>query len=307
MRPGNHERAGDDHGLVTTGQFGTTWRRAVMAVAAAAAGSAVAVVPAATLSAHTEASAVAVPALAEATVTFAPEHGCGDAPTVGVRIQAPVPDARAGDVAGWTATATPDGAGNTVLEWTGGSVPADEAGAFPLELMVPDVVGTLLAFPAVQRCADGTELAWIGTAPGDEFPAPQVLVLPAGSEPAATLDDVPLDAPGRELLVALATQAAPDDAPAPATTAAPVVAPTAAPTTAVPPTTAAPPTVAPSTAPATTASAPTTPATTDPAPTTTAGGDGDGGSAAGWIIGIIAAVVVIGGGTAAIIARRRAS
>ena len=96
-------------------------------------------------------------------MTFQPEHGCGDSPTVGVRVQAPVADAAAGEVDGWTATATPDGAGNTVLEWTGGCLPADEAGAFPVELTVPDAVGTLLAFPAVQRCANGEELAWIGT------------------------------------------------------------------------------------------------------------------------------------------------
>ena len=156
-----------------------------------------------------------------------------------MRVQAPVAGAQAGSVDGWTATATPDGAGNTVLEWTGGSLPADEAGAFPVEFTVPDAVGTLLAFPAVQRCANGDELAWIGTAPGDEFPAPQVLVLAAGSEPAATLDDVPADAPGRELLVALAAGAAPDDnIAAPATTATPASGRTRPPSrrTAAPPT-----------------------------------------------------------------------
>lgn len=287
---------------MTTSGSRTRWRRAATTTVALAAGWGIALAPAATLSAHTEASAVAVPAGSEATVTFAPEHGCGDSPTVGVSIQAPVPDARAGEVDGWTATATPDSAGNTVLTWSGGSVPAAEAGAFPVELIVPDAVGTLLAFPAVQRCANGAELAWIGTVPGDEFPAPQVLVLAAGSEPAATLDDVPLDAPGRDLLVALSEGAAPDDAPAPATT--PPIATTVAPTTAAPTTTAVTATTAPT--PASSAPASTAPATTAAAPTTTAGGDGDGSSSAGWIIGIIAAVVVIGA-TAVVYARRRAS
>ena len=35
-------------------------------------------------------------------------------------------------VEGWTAAATPDAAGNTVLEWTGGLLPADAEGAFPV-------------------------------------------------------------------------------------------------------------------------------------------------------------------------------
>ena len=52
-----------------------------------------------------------------------------------------------------------------------------------------------------------------------------MLVLPAGSEPAATIDDVPLDAPGREQLVAIVDvdnpQATPTTTSAPTTTAAP--------------------------------------------------------------------------------------
>jgi uncharacterized protein YcnI len=284
-------------------------RRTTTAAVAALAGFVIALVPSALLSAHTEASAVAVAARSDATVTFEAEHGCGDSPTVGVRIQAPVPDARAGAVDGWTATATPDGAGNTVLEWTGGSVPADEEGAFPVELTVPDAVGSLLAFPAVQRCENGEELAWIGVTPGDEYPAPQVLVLAAGSEPAATLDDVPADAPGRDLLVALTEGVSADDAVAAPATTTPV---TATPTTAAPATTLAPgPTTAPATtdaamttAPDTSAPASTVPETTAPAPTTTDGGDG-GGSSAGVVIGLIIAVAVIGAIGGVVYARRR--
>ena len=73
--------------------------------------------------------------------TLKPTHGCGESPTVQVRIRAPFPDAVADDVEGWTATATPDGAGNTVLEWTGGVLPADEDGAFPVEFVAPDAPG----------------------------------------------------------------------------------------------------------------------------------------------------------------------
>lgn len=275
--------------------------------AGAAAGILLGIAPWTTARAHTETTAVAVPAGEEATVAFRPTHGCGDSPTVGVRVLAPVPDARPGAVDGWTATATADGEGNTVIEWRGGLLPADQAGTFPLEILVPDAVGTLLAFPAIQRCANGEELAWIGTEPGDDRPAPHVLVLPAGSEPAATLDDVPLDAPGRDQLVALLgggdddnPNAAPPTTPVPPST-------TAAPTTAAPPSTSAPTTEPPSTTPATTpeTTPPTSPETV-PSSTAPASGDGDGGSAAGWIAAIVAAIVVLGGG-AALVARRRAS
>ena len=248
-----------------------THRRALVGAAVATIGLAIAP---AVASGHTEASAIAVPAGEEAAVAFAPEHGCGESPTIGIRIQAPVPDARAEAVEGWTATATPDGAGNTVLEWTGGLLPADQEGSFPVELLVPDAVGTLLAFPAIQRCENGEELAWIGTAPGDEYPAPQVLVLPPGSEPAATLDDVPADAPGRDLLVALLTNAAPDDDPSAPTS---VVTPTTpAPATATTPTTAAP-TTTPTTEPVATTAPPTTASPTTAAPTTAAPPRDDGG------------------------------
>ena len=142
----------------------------------------VAVAPAAPAVAHTESDLVAVPAGTEATVTLQPTHGCGESPTVAVRIRAPFPDAAAEDVDGWTATATPDGAGNTVLEWTGGVLPADADGAFPVTFIAPDTPGVLLTFPAIQVCADGEELAWISGDPADEYPAPRVLVLPAGSE-----------------------------------------------------------------------------------------------------------------------------
>lgn len=276
--------------------------RAVMrgsALAAAVVGVAIGAGGWAMVSAHTETSFVAVPAGEEAAVAFRPTHGCGESPTVSVSVRAPVPDARAGEVEGWTATATPDGAGNTVVEWTGGVLPADEAGSFPVELVVPDAVGTLLAFPAIQRCENGEELAWIGTQPGDEQPAPQVLVLPPGAEPAATIDDVPLDAPGRDLLVALLEGNVDVDNPsATTTTAAATTTTTAAPTT---PATTAPATTASATAPETVATASTAPATT------AAAGDDDGGSSAGLIAVIVGGLVAVVGGAAALVARRRSS
>jgi uncharacterized protein YcnI len=227
--------------------------------------------------AHTEADLVAVPAGGEATVTLRPTHGCGDSPTVSVLVRAPVEGARAEEVSGWTATSTPDGEGNTVLEWTGGSLPADQTGAFPLTFTVPDVVGELLTFPSVQRCASGEELAWIGGDPADEYPAPRLLVLPAGSEPAETIDDVPPDAPGRDQLTAVVDV---DNPAAQATT---------------------------TTVPATTTTAgPSTTATTIAAADDGAGDDGDGGT--GWLPAVAVAALLaaaVGGGIAVV--RRRSS
>lgn len=171
--------------------------------AALATTAALAVLAPAPVAAHTETDLVAVPAGGEATVTLRPTHGCDGSPTVEVAIQAPVEGATAGEVSGWTATAEADGRGNTVLEWTGGSLPADATGAFPVTFTVPDTVGELLVFPSVQECEDGETLSWIDGDPAAEYPAPRLLVLAAGSEPAASIDDVPPDAPGRDLLVAV--------------------------------------------------------------------------------------------------------
>lgn len=150
--------------------------------------------------AHTESDVVAVPATGEATVTFRPTHGCGDASTTEVSVRAPVEGATAAAVEGWVEASRPDGEGNTILEWTGGLLPTDQAGAFPITFTVPDAPGDLLTFPAVQICEDGAELAWIDGDPEGEYPAPRLLVLPPGSEPAATTGDVPADAPGRDQL-----------------------------------------------------------------------------------------------------------
>jgi uncharacterized protein YcnI len=153
--------------------------------------------------AHTEADVVAVPAGSETTLSLRPTHGCDGSPTVEVAIQAPVEGATAGAVDGWTATAEADGRGNTVLEWTGGSLPDEEHAAFPVTFTAPDEVGELLLFPSVQVCENGEELSWIDGDPASDYPAPRVLVLAAGSEPATSIDDVPPDAPGRDLLTAI--------------------------------------------------------------------------------------------------------
>ncbi|MCC6338938.1 MAG: DUF1775 domain-containing protein [Acidimicrobiia bacterium] len=155
-----------------------------------------------TAHAHTATEFVAVPAGSEAVVKIEPTHGCGESPTVEVRVLAPVAEAAAVAVDGWESSAEPyaEDDTKTVLTWTGGVLPADTPGEFPVEFVVPDTVGELLLFPAVQTCENGEELAWIDGDPESEFPAPRLLVLDADAEPAATLDDVPADAPGRDLL-----------------------------------------------------------------------------------------------------------
>ena len=256
-------------------------------------------------SAHTEPDYVAVPAGEAATISLKPTHGCGESPTTTVRVRAPLPDAVAEDVEGWSATTTPDGQGHTVLEWTGGVLPADEEGAFPVEFTAPNAPGDLLTFPSVQRCENGEELAWLSGDPADEYPAPRVLILPSGFEPALTLDDVPPDVPGRDKLVAIIdvdnpnappTTVPPPTSAAPTTTAAATT--TAAPTTTASPTTAAPTTAAPTTSVApTTTGAPTTTPAPSTVPPTTVDEDDDDGSSAGPIIGVL-----IGAGVAVAIA-----
>ncbi len=176
--------------------------------------------------------------------------------------------------------------------------------------MAPDAVGELLTFPAVQTCANGEELPWISGDPADEFPAPRLLILPPGSQPAATIDDVPLDAPGREQLTAVI------DVDNPAATTVPPAPTSAAPAAVAPPSTAPPATGPASTGPATTEPATTEPATTVPVSTATgdttlgldtstsdAEGD-DGSTSTVWIVvGVIAFVAIAV--TAILAARRR--
>ena len=262
-----------------------------------------------TAHAHTEPDLVAVPAGSESTINLKPTHGCGGSPTIAVRIRAPLLGAQAGAVDGWTASSTPDAAGNTVLEWSGGTLPTDQEGAFPVTFVAPDEVGRLLTFPAVQVCESGEELAWIDGDPLGEYPAPRVLVLAPGSEPAETIDDVPLDAPGRDQLVAVidvdnpqtpVTVAAP-----PPTTAAPVAPTTVAapPTSAAAAATTATSAAGPTTTPATTAGA----NTTDPVAGGSDGSDGGSDSGAMPVLVVGAVAVVAAGAVTTVVLRRRAA
>lgn len=190
-------------------------------------------------SAHADADVIAVAAGEQVTINFRPNHGCGESPTTEVAVRAPVAGATAGEVSGWTASSNADGDERTVLEWTGGSLPTDQTGAFPVTFTAPAKVGELLLFPAVQVCADGEELSWISGDPESDNPAPRLLILTPGSEEAVTVDDVAQDAPGRELLTSVintevTTTEATTTTSAGSTTSSPDTTSSAAPTTTAP-------------------------------------------------------------------------
>ena len=123
---------------------------------AAAAAACTVAAPAVAL-AHTEPDLIAVPAGSEATVDVRSSRGRVRRVADRRRAHPGAPFAAARAEAGSTGgpsprprtwhLKTPCSSGQAV------SVPADEPGAFPVGFTVPDAVGTLLAFPAVQRCA----------------------------------------------------------------------------------------------------------------------------------------------------------
>ena len=254
-------------------------------------------------SAHTDTDLVAVPAGEDATVTFRPQHGCGDSPTIAVSVRVPVPAAQGEDVDGWSVSTTQDEQGRTVVEWSGGNLPPDQAGAFPIEFVAPDNVGELLTFPAVQTCANGEELPWISGDPAAEFPAPRLLILPQGSAPAATVDDVAIDAPGRDQLTAVV------DIDNPSSTTLPPAAESTVPASTEPATTESPTTVLATTAVPTTEPASSAPVATDTGDTTfeldttaTNAGEDSSTSTVWIVVGVIAFIAIAVG---AILAARR--
>lgn len=162
-----------------------------------------------TASAHADADVVAVAAGEQVTISFRPNHGCGESPTTEIAVRAPISGVVGEEVEGWTSSSADDGEGRTVVEWKGGLLPADETGEFPITFTAPDDVGTLLLFPAVQICENGEEYAWIDGDPESDTPAPRLLILAPGSDAATSVDEVPPDAPGRDQLTAVIDTAPP--------------------------------------------------------------------------------------------------
>lgn len=158
-------------------------------------------------------AALALPAAASAHAVFAEDHaqagayfagflrishGCGDSPTVAVRVELPasVVSARPQPKPGWNleieraplpAPVTGEG-GQPVTErvvavtWRG-KLPADQFDQFGLMMKLPDGAGPLF-FPTTQTCEVGVN-AWADIPPSAEawrsveHPAPMVVLAPA--------------------------------------------------------------------------------------------------------------------------------
>nr|WP_239522116.1 DUF1775 domain-containing protein [Geodermatophilus sabuli] len=171
-----------------------------------------------TAAAHVEVSAPgAVAGTGPLTVTFSAAAESSSSGIAGMRTQLPEGIAPA-DVtltsgpAGWTLTPTADG-----YDVGGPALPVGADLEYAVTVAQLPFAVTELAFPSIQRYADGSEDAWIERpAPGGpepEQPAPVISVAPGAPAPATTAPAVPSPTP---------------EAPAPTTDAAPATTPTAA-------------------------------------------------------------------------------
>lgn len=141
-------------------------------------------------------------------LTFAFGHGCEGSPTRELAIQVPEPviSVAPTELAGWTVEKQMEQLAEPVSDGHGGEytervaqivytadtpVPDGYRAAMELSLQLPEeAAGETLAWPVVQRCAEGetgwTELAAEGQDPEElERPAPTMTVTEAGAEEAA--------------------------------------------------------------------------------------------------------------------------
>ena len=157
--------------------------------------------------------ALALPASADAHVTLNPpeweaggfarfavrvpnERDDADTTRVTVRLPENVVSASFQPVEGWRRTVEMEQLDEPIEEegeepiterlatvtWSGGRIRPGEFQEFGVSFQVPeDAVGRSLAFPAIQRYADGEVVRWIGAEDADE-PAPQIEVLAAAEE-----------------------------------------------------------------------------------------------------------------------------
>jgi uncharacterized protein YcnI len=161
-------------------------RRRLAAALGLAAG--IAVLAAGPAGAHIHTDPEEAAAGSHLTVGFEIEHGCDGSPTVELSLEIPagVNDAVAEPLPGWTSSVE-----SGVARWTGGSLPDDSPGVFPLTMTLPAEAGPL-AFKMIQRCTVGS-LEWIEDEvegqPEPEHPAPILEVTAA--DPASTTTEPP--------------------------------------------------------------------------------------------------------------------
>jgi uncharacterized protein YcnI len=119
---------------------------------------------------------------------FGVGHGCGDRPTMGLRIEIPagVTVARPQPKPGWTLSVqrAADGKAVAAVVWTG-ELPAEQFDEFLILVRLPDRAAPV-AFPAVQSCGDEA-VRWDETAqpgaPRPKRPAPTLTLTPSTAAP----------------------------------------------------------------------------------------------------------------------------
>jgi uncharacterized protein YcnI len=170
-----------------------TSRRLFSLVALAAVSLVAVAVPA---SAHVTVSPDEAPAGGYGVVELSVPHGCEDAPTneLAVQLDPGIRSVKAQAVPGWTASYTMADLdepyelhGTEITEyvaeitWTAAGDPLapDQYMTFGISAQWPDTVGETVLLPAVQRCTDGSETAWIDEDPDAELPAPAVSIVEA--------------------------------------------------------------------------------------------------------------------------------
>jgi len=123
-------------------------------------------------------------------VVFRVGHGCGELPTVRIRISIPagIAIARPQPKPGWALSIAKTAERVTAIEWTG-RLEADQFDQFAVMLKLPSEPGRLY-FPTVQRCVAGENDWTMVPAAGQsdrglKAPAPMLELMPADPMPAA--------------------------------------------------------------------------------------------------------------------------
>lgn len=118
------------------------------------------------------------------TVVLSFDHSCTDSPTVSLDVAAADGvEFLSGSTAipGWTV----DVIQPTRVTFLGDPVASGEAAQVEIVARITGVPGQPVRFPTEQRCASGDRYSWTDTAPGAEYPAPEVIATAAILSPSA--------------------------------------------------------------------------------------------------------------------------